>query len=372
MKSLYCPTAETTAVLWLLQSSVTQNQASLVVGPAGCGKTTAVRALCRTLCTASGTHSKAEQSTNCWELKLPHSPSRMHHVEVDLSSQTTVGTMQRHVRGWFGRKVAAVRRPAGEGSLVAFVDDICMPVPDESGAQPALEVLRQIQVRAARCHLLSSACYVDADAGRSRTYHAFVQDRGGWYDLSDGSWEELLDAVFIASTRPPASVASQRCTRHMTATIYMPMPTEASMRQMFHPIIDSFFSQNFSSEIQDVLPRTVVTAAVEAHACISEQMLPTPTTPQYRFNLHTLAGALQVRRELCLKLHELHGDVLCVLCRIPHHSCSTAIPVPSCHNEGVSTFAGRLGKPLHWLHVANSELQFIPCSFTCSGRAGSP
>lgn len=72
----------------------------------------------------------------------------MHHVEVDLNSQTNVETMQRHVGGWFGqRKVAGVRRPVGEGSLVAFVDDINMPVPESSGAQPALEVLRQIQVR---------------------------------------------------------------------------------------------------------------------------------------------------------------------------------------------------------------------------------
>ena len=156
MKSLYCPTAETTAVSWLLHSSVTQNQASLVVGPAGCGKTSAVRGLLSTLCSTSGLHSGSEQPKNCWELSFPQSETRMHHVEVDLSSQTSVGTMQRHVRGWFGRKVAAARRPAGDGSLVALIDDICMPVPQESGAQPALEVLRQMQVGAATCPLLRS------------------------------------------------------------------------------------------------------------------------------------------------------------------------------------------------------------------------
>lgn len=128
-----------------------------------------------------------------------------------------------------------------------------------------------------------------------------LQDQGGWYDLNSGSWESLLDAVIIASTRPPgasSSVMSQRCTRHMTI-IYMPMPTEACMRQMFHPIVDSFFAKNFPAEVQDVISRAVVVAAVEAHACIAENMLPTPTTPQYRFNLHTLAAALQVLPTSC-------------------------------------------------------------------------
>lgn len=146
MKSLYCPTAETTALSWLLHSSVTQKKAALVVGPAGCGKTVAIRGLLQAL-SASDPNSAVEESANYWELKLPQPSCQMHHVEMCLGSQTSVDTMQRRVRGWFSqRKVGGACLPAGEGSLVAFVDDISMTVAETSRAQPALEVLRQIQV----------------------------------------------------------------------------------------------------------------------------------------------------------------------------------------------------------------------------------
>jgi MoxR-like ATPase len=146
MRTLYCPTAETIAISWLLHASATQSRAALVVGPAGCGKTTAIRGLLQSL-SAADPNLGDKGSTNCHEFKLPRSSSHMHHIETILNSQTNVHAMQRHVRGWFShKKMAGVRRPVGEGALIAFVDDISMPAPETSGAQPALEVLRQILV----------------------------------------------------------------------------------------------------------------------------------------------------------------------------------------------------------------------------------
>jgi hypothetical protein len=120
-----------------------------------------------------------------------------------------------------------------------------------------------------------------------------LQDQGGWYDVNNACWEGLQDAVIIGATRPSGVLISQRFTRHMTA-LYMPMPSEACMRQMFHPIVDSFFAQNFSADVQSAISKAFVIAAVEAHACIAEKLLPSPATTQYRFNLHTLSTALQV------------------------------------------------------------------------------
>lgn len=150
-----------------------------------------------------------------------------------------------------------------------------------------------------------------------------MQDQGGWYEQKHCTWEVLQDLVIIAGTRPPTSTISQRCTRHMT-TLYMPMPTEACMHQMFHPIIDSFFAQNYPADIQDVISRAAVTAAVEAHACIAQRMLPTPAIPQYQFNLHTLSTAIQVRElfssaRLCAHMtwaYALHTQDPTTLCAI--------------------------------------------------------
>jgi hypothetical protein len=76
------------------------------------------------------------------------------------------------------------------------------------------------------------------------------------------------------------------------------------MRQIFHPIVDSFFAQHFPADVQGSISRAVVIAAVEAHACIAEKLMPSPATPQYRFNLHTLATALQV---ILLAFQHAHG-----------------------------------------------------------------
>lgn len=149
-----------------------------------------------------------------------------------------------------------------------------------------------------------------------------MQDQGGWYDVSSSCWEGLQDVVIIGCTRPGAAM-SPRCTRHMT-TIYMPMPTEESMRRMFHPIVDSFFAQNFPAEVQDAISRAVVAAAVEAHACIVEHMLPTPATPQYRFNLHTLSAALQVLPPATSMLN-LHAWFLSCL-ELPGSTPPSALP----------------------------------------------
>lgn len=147
MKMLYCPTSETTALTWLLHSSVTQNQSSLVVGPAGCGKTTAIRGLVQAL-TAASSNNQADEAKNGWKIELPGSQFRIDHCHVTLGSQTDVGTMQRHVDRWFSQRTSGgVRLPAADTSLVAFIDDVSMPIPETSGAQPALEVLRQIQVQ---------------------------------------------------------------------------------------------------------------------------------------------------------------------------------------------------------------------------------
>lgn len=102
--------------------------------------------------------------------------------------------------------------------------------------------------------------------------------------------------VFLAACRPPGggcSTMSSRWTRHLS-TAFMATPSEACMRQLFEPLLDSFFSRHFAPDVRDRLARGMVAAAVDAHSCISERLLPTPKHVQYRFNLHTVAAGLQV------------------------------------------------------------------------------
>jgi hypothetical protein len=142
-----------------------------------------------------------------------------------------------------------------------------------------------------------------------------VQDQGGWYDMENLSWEALQDVVFAASCRPPGSGGPQmsaRWTRHL-ATVFMPMPSEVCMRQLFEPLLVGFFSRHFSPDVRELLACGMVAAAVDAHLCISEALLPTASHLQYRFNLHTVAAGLQVRHQYALhpcKLAAAVGSLL--------------------------------------------------------------
>ena len=56
---------------------------------------------------------------------------------------------------------------------MVFVDDLNMPAPEEYGAQPPLELLRQFM------------------------------DLGGYYDMKKLNWKDLLDVTVIAACGPP-------------------------------------------------------------------------------------------------------------------------------------------------------------------------
>ena len=107
--------------------------------------------------------------------------------------------------------------------LTVFVDDINMPEVEQYGAQPPIELLRQ------------------------------VIDAGGFYDRTTFQWKELMDTVVICASVPPGGGRvglSERFVRHFHV-INIPASEGEIMSQIFATILSNFFKAlNFGDEIE--------------------------------------------------------------------------------------------------------------------------
>ncbi len=140
-----------------------------------------------------------------------------------------------------------------------------MPQPDEYGAQPAIELLRQ---------------YLDF---------------AGYYDRRRLFWKTVQDVTIIAACAPPGggrNPMTPRFTRHFNM-ICLPNPNEDSLKRIFNAVMRGFMdSGGFSEEIQN-LAKKMVNASVELYGRICKDLLPTPAKTHYTFNLRDLSKIFQ-------------------------------------------------------------------------------
>ncbi|PHJ15170.1 atpase family associated with various cellular activities domain-containing protein, partial [Cystoisospora suis] len=103
--------------------------------------------------------------------------------------------------------------PSGKDCIV-FVDDVSLPLPEKkSGAQPAIELLRQIQ------------------------------EFKGFYDRRKLHWEGLERTVLCLAAPPPSSgrrSLPSRFTRH-SYSLCLFDPDEISIQRLFMTILQGFF-----------------------------------------------------------------------------------------------------------------------------------
>lgn len=146
--------------------------------------------------------------------------------------------------------------------LAFFIDDVNTPIPEVYGAQPPIELLRQLL------------------------------DFGGIYDRDKLEWNDIKNVILCAICVPPGGgrhLLTSRFTRHFLV-MFMPTTSESAMRTIFTSILDGFLETNSSAEL--------VQASIAVYLRISEDLLPTPAKPHYVFNLRdlskTIQGVLQV------------------------------------------------------------------------------
>lgn len=141
-----------------------------------------------------------------------------------------------------------------------------MPVREQYGAQPPIELLRQ------------------------------WMDHKGWYEFyTDRLPFRIIDKIsFVGAMGPPGgglNPVTKRFTRHFNFISFPEMEDE-NVQKIFGTILGAFLKSNFSEEVSKMTEK-FVSGSIEVYNKIRVEMLPTPSKSHYTFNLRDLAKIFQ-------------------------------------------------------------------------------
>ncbi|KAH9496161.1 Dynein heavy chain 6, axonemal [Bulinus truncatus] len=184
---------------------------------------------------------------------------------IQCSAQTTAKRLQAQILLKLIKKSrSSMGAPKGRRVLV-FVDDLNMPAPEEYGAQPPLELLRQFL------------------------------EMGGFYDTKKMVWKDIIDVNIVSACGPPGggrNPTTPRLLKHFSL-FTLPQPSTKSLRHIYQVQLGRFFQEGeFMPEVLDCL-FSIVSASIAVYYNMCAVMLPTPTKSHYTFNIRDLSKVIQ-------------------------------------------------------------------------------
>jgi dynein heavy chain len=229
------PTVATVQFDTLVQLYTERDHQVLVCGPTGTGKSEYMKKmLLRT---------------------LPR--DRYNPIFVGFSARTSAQQTQDIVDLKMDRRRKGVYGPRPGQKALVFVDDLNMPEVEQYGAQPPLELLRQLV------------------------------DQGGWYDLTENEFKTIEDTVLLSAMGPPGggrNSVSPRLLRHYNLLCFTEFD-DPTMGRIFSAVMRWFFTKNTFTGGVDKLDKAVVDATMALYKAASENLRPTPAKVHYMFNL---------------------------------------------------------------------------------------
>jgi dynein heavy chain len=237
--NILVPTAETTGQRMLLENLMQAGYSALFSGETGVGKSVGIQMFLNT----------------CGE--------RYATATANFSAQTSTSNVVDLLENRLERKRKNLLGAPPGKTMLYFVDDINMPMLEFYGAQPPIELLRQ------------------------------VIDYGGFYDKKKLFWKAVADTQFIAACGPPGGgrmTVTPRLFRHFNM-LWMPNLSLEAMNQILSSILGGWLGA-VKPEIEGVA-EPVVKAAVDMFFKITNDLLPTPVKCHYTFNLRDPAKVVQ-------------------------------------------------------------------------------
>lgn len=182
---------------------------------------------------------------------------------LGFSAKTSANMTQDIIDGKLDKRRKGVYGPPQGQHCVIFIDDLNMPEVETYGAQPPIELVRQLI------------------------------DNGGWYDLKEKSWKTVVDTSLIAAMGPPGGGRNHitpRLLRHFNLFCFSEFD-DNTLRRIFNTIVQWHFS-SFPSDIRG-LSEAVVDATLDTYRSAMKSLLPTPQKSHYTFNLRDFSRIIQ-------------------------------------------------------------------------------
>lgn len=236
-------TSDTIRYSFLLKTNILNDIPSLFCGPTGTGKSIYIKNI----------------------LLNELDKEKFKATEIGFSAQTTSTQTQDIVDNNLDRRKRGVYGPK-TGKAIIFVDDLNMPAKEKWGAQPPIEILRQLL------------------------------DQGGWYDHKDKErpFKNIVDVVFIAAMGPPGggrTFVTPRLLRHLNL-ISLAQFDDDTLNRIFNTILHWYFTtNNFNAEIIK-MENKIVLSTLDLYKHVIEKLLPTPMKSHYLFNLRDFAKVI--------------------------------------------------------------------------------
>eukprot|EP00919_Chromeraceae_sp_WS-2016_P063673 GHVR01150602.1.p1 GENE.GHVR01150602.1~~GHVR01150602.1.p1 ORF type:complete len:1144 (-),score=284.16 GHVR01150602.1:1104-4535(-) len=184
-------------------------------------------------------------------------------ISFAFSAQTTANQTQEIIDGKLDKRRKGTYGPPLGKICIVFVDDLNMPLKEEYGAQPPIEILRQ------------------------------WMSNSGWYDRKTCEFRELVDLLFIGCMGPPGggrNYITARYTRHFNMIFLTPFDND-SLYRIFNTLLSAFL-QPFQSSVNQVCSN-IVKGTIDVFTLAQKELLPTPNKSHYTFNLRDLAKVVQ-------------------------------------------------------------------------------
>lgn len=159
------------------------------------------------------------------------------NLTLGFSAKTSANMTQDIIDGKLDKRRKGVYGPPVGYKAVIFVDDLNMPEVETYGAQPPIELLRQLV------------------------------DSGGWYDLKEMTWKTIIDTVVVSAMGPPGggrNHVTPRFLRHFNMMCFAEFDNTTLVR-IFSTIVEWYFTSNkFVSDVQNC-KTAVVNATLETY-----------------------------------------------------------------------------------------------------------
>jgi dynein heavy chain, axonemal len=238
------PSIYTAQMEYMLQLLVPKQRNILVCGPTGTGKTTYINH------TLNDILSKSEYKT----------------LSLGFSAKTSANMTQGIIDGKLDKRRKGIYGPPLGQKCIIFVDDLNLPEVEQYGAQPPIELLRQLV------------------------------DCKGWYDLKEKKWISIVDTSLVAAMGLAGGGRNQvtpRLLRHFNL-ISISEFDDQTLRHIFTTIVDWHFHRyQFTEELCDYASSSIVEATLDTYRAAMKNLLPTPSKSHYTFNLRDFSRVIQ-------------------------------------------------------------------------------